>query len=189
VGGHLIGGYEPDEPGVAVMFDECLNTCIFSGNNAVTIALNAGTRFPPSYGGGVAATAAVDWNGQLVQTSGPASPTPPLVITLLVKKDATCFVPTSPPFIEPSACDASRDKTINIAGGGGLALEGVQYAPTDNVEIAGGSLGDGRVGQIISWTLTYSGGTHINQEGPGDSGPGILRIDAACSAPAEPCNP
>ena len=108
---------------------------------------------------------------------------------MLVKKDPNCVVPTSPPFIEPTACDANKNKTLNIAGGGSLALEGVQYAPTDNVEIHGGSTGNGRVGQIISWTLTYTGGTHINQEGPGTTGNGILRIDAACSAPAEPCNP
>jgi len=188
VGGHLVGGYEPSSPGVALMFDECRNACIFSGNNAETIALNAGTRFPPSFGGGTAATAAVDWDSQLVQTSGPSSPTPPLIITLLVIKDPDCYVPTTSPFIEPATCDANQNKTINIAGGGGLALEGVQYAPTDNVEIHGGSSGDGRVGQIISWTLFYSGGTHINQEGPGGEGPGILRIDAACSAPSEPCN-
>jgi hypothetical protein len=110
-----------------------------------------------------------------------------LLITLLVKKDATCFVPTSAPFVEPAGCDANKDKTINIAGGGSLALEGVQYMPTDNVEIHGGSAGYGQVGQIISWTLFYSGGTHINQEGPGGDGPGILRIDEACS-PSAFCN-
>lgn len=193
VGGRLIGGYEFGVPGVALMFDEAgpgnCPSCILSGNSALTIALNAGTRFPPTYAGGTPATAARDWTNQLVQTSGPDGPTPPLLMTLLVKKDPTCFVPTSAPFTEPPACNAPQDKTLNIAGGGSLALEGVQYAPTDNVEIHGGSSGDGRVGQIISWTLFYSGGTHINQLGPGTTGNGILRIDAACSAPAEPCNP
>jgi hypothetical protein len=76
-----------------------------------------------------------------------------------------------------------------MAGGGSLALEGVQYAPTDNVEISGGSTGTGQVGQIISWTLKYSGGTHINQEGPATEGPGTLRLDAACTVPGTPCNP
>jgi hypothetical protein len=111
-------------------------------------------------------------------------------MTLLVNKDSTCFVPTSAPFQEPAGCDpGTHDKTINLAGGGSLALEGVQYAPTDNIEISGGSSGNGQVGQIIAWTLKYSGGTHINQLGPGTQGNGILRIDAACSAPTEPCNP
>lgn len=193
VSGRIIGGYEPGSPGVALMFDEAgpgnCSSCIFSGNNALTIALNAGTRFPPDYAGGSPATAALDWDNQLVETSGPASPTPPLVITLLVQKDPDCYVPTTPPLWEPATCNAGKNKTINIAGGGSLALEGVQYAPTDNVEIHGGSSGDGRVGQIISWTLFYSGGTHINQEGPANVGNGTLRIDAACSAPSEPCNP
>jgi hypothetical protein len=109
-------------------------------------------------------------------------------MTLLVNKDPTCFVPTSPPWQEPSGCDALKDKTINLAGSGGLVLEGVQYMPTDNVEISGNSSSNGRVGQIISWTLKYSGGVRINQEGPANEGVGILRLDAACTAPTTPCN-
>ncbi|MDQ3128721.1 MAG: pilus assembly protein TadG-related protein [Chloroflexota bacterium] len=193
ISSRLIGGYDPGQPGVALMFDEAgpgnCSTCIFSGNNAQTIALNSGTKYPASFGGGTAATAAIDWAGQLVQTSGPDGPTPPILISVLVNKDAGCFVPTSAPFVEPTACDAGKDKTINIAGGGQILLEGVQYAPTDNVEISGGSSSDGRVGQIISWTLKYSGGIRINQQGPATQDNGILRIDSACSAPSEPCNP
>ncbi len=188
VSGRLVGGYEPGAPGVAVMFDECLNTCIFSGNAAKTIALNAGTKFPPGTSG-TAATAAVDWDNKKVETSGPSGPTPPILITLMVNRDPGCTVPTSAPFIEPDACDAGKNKTINIAGGGSLALEGVQYAPTDNAEIHGGSSGDGQVGQIISWTLFYSGGTHINQEGPSSEGQGIIHLDAACSGGTTPCTP
>jgi Flp pilus assembly protein TadG len=189
IGGQIIGGYEPGATGVALMFDECSTTqCDFSGNNAVRIALNAGNRFPPG-AAGTAATAARDWTGQLVQTSGPSSPTPPLPITLLVNRDPACFVPTSAPFIEPAGCDANHNKTIFMAGGGSLALEGVQYLPTDNAQISGGSAGTGHVGQLISWTLFYSGGTHINQEGPAQEGNGILRLDAACTAPTTPCNP
>jgi Putative Flp pilus-assembly TadE/G-like len=193
ISGRLIGGYEPAKPGVALMFDECsTSACIFKGNNAPDLALNAGTRYPPAYGGGTPATAAIDWAGNFVQTSGPDSPNPPLPLTILVKKDPTCFVPTAAPWQEPSGCDALKDKTINIAGGGHLALEGVQYAPTDNVEISGGAGTDGRVGQIISWTLKYSGGVAINQEGPASEGVGILRLDAACTSPATnsiACNP
>ncbi len=198
VSGRLIGGYEPGKPGVALMFDEVgpgnCSSCIFSGNNALTIALNAGTKFP--FGtAGTAATAAIDWSGQPVQTSGAASPSPPLIITILVKPDTNgpggsqaCVVPGSPPYVEPTGCDDNRNQTINIAGGGQLGLEGVQYLPTDNVAIAGSSDGKGSVGQIIAWTLTYSGGTTINQEGADAGGPGILRLDAACTAPATPCN-
>ena len=190
ISGRLLGGYRPaPATGVALMFDECNNQCIFSGNNALTIALNAGTKFPPGTSGS-APKAAIDWNNQPVQTSGPASPTPPLLLTLLVKKDPNCYVPTSPPFQEPSGCDpGTHNKTLNIAGGGSLALEGVQYAPTDNVEIHGGSAGARSVGQIIAYTLFYSGGTSINQEGPPFQGPGTLRFDGACTAPGTPCNP
>jgi len=193
ISGRLVGGYEPDSDGVALMFNEAgpgnCPSCSFSGNNALTIALNAGTRFPPPFGGGLPATAAIDWSGAPVETSGPDGPTPAIIISVLVLKDPDCFVPTSPPFIEPGSCNANKNKTINIAGSGQLVLEGVQYMPTDNVEISGSSGSTGKVGQIISWTLKYSGGILIDQQGPSTEGPGTLRIDAACSAPGEPCNP
>jgi hypothetical protein len=189
VGGRILGGYRPSVAGVAMMFDECLNQCTFNGNSALTIALNSGDKYPPGTAG-AGAIRALDWNNQPVETSGPSSPTPPLPLTILVTKDPTCFVPTSPPFIEPPACDpGTHDKTINLAGGGSLDVEGVQYAPTDNIEIHGGSAGYGHVGQIIAWTVFYSGGTHINQEGPANQEPGTLRLDAACTAPGTPCNP
>jgi hypothetical protein len=169
--------------------------CAFSGNNAQTIALNVGTKFPPGTAG-TSATAAIDWNNQPVQTSGAGSPTPALLMTLLVKKDVLgpggtqgCYVPSPPALlIEPATCDANRNKTINIAGGGSLALEGVQYMPTDNVEISGGSFGAGEVGQIVAWTLKYAGGTSINQHYPGNLAGGVLRLDVACTTASQPCN-
>jgi Flp pilus assembly protein TadG len=189
IGSYLVGGYEAGKPGVAIVFDECANVqCNFNGNNALVIALNVGTAFPPGTTGTYAAPA-IDWAGNQVVTSGPTSPTPPLMMTLLVVKDPSCYVPTSPPWQEPSSCDASKNLTLNMAGGGRLALAGVQYAPTDNVTISGGSAGAGDVGQIIAWTLKYDGGTTINQHYPGATGNGILRIDAACSGPGEPCSP
>jgi len=196
IGGRLIGGYEGGVSGVALMFDECNNQCIFSGNSAKTIALNAGSRLRPPATGGTPATAAIDWNNQLVQTSGPSGPTPPVLMTLLVTKDTNgpggtqaCVVPTSGPFIEPNNCQAGQNTTINIAGGGSLFLQGVQYMPTDNVVMNGGSAGTGIVGQIYSWTLTYTGGTTIDQEGAASEGAGILRLDGACTAPGTPCAP
>lgn len=200
--GRILGGYDPGQPGVALMFDESgpgnCSSCVFDGNNAETIALNAGTKFPPGsrFVGAAGATAAIDWDNQLVETSGPGSPNPPILMTILVKKDTggaggtqACVVPTSAPFLEPTACDDGKNQTISIAGGGQLDVEGVQYAPTDNVTLGGSSDGNGTVGQIIGWTITYTGGTVINQEGPGTQGPGILRLDASCTAPGTPCNP
>ncbi len=198
VSGRLIGGYEAASPGVALMFDETgpgnCSSCIFSGNNALTIALNAGTRFPTT--SGVPASPAIDWSGQLVQTSGPMSPSPAILMTIFVRRDtngpggsSACVVPTSAPFIEPLACDASKNQTVNIAGGGSIVLEGVQYGPTDNMAISGNSSATGRVGQLWAWTLKYSGGIQINQEGSSSVGPGTLRLDAACTAPGTPCVP
>jgi hypothetical protein len=188
VGGSVLGGYAPNEPGVALMFDECNNQCTLNGNNAFVFAINAGTKFPPTFSGGDAADPAIDWDGQPVITSGPESPNPPVLMSILVKKDPDCFVPTSAPFQEPASCNANDNQTTNIAGGGGIVLEGVQYMPTDNVTISGNSTSNGRIGQIVAWTLKYSGGVHINQEGAANEGPGILRLDAACTAPSTPCN-
>jgi hypothetical protein len=185
--GRLLGGYRPGSQGVALMFDECDHQCIFDGTGAQTIALNVGTKFPPGTGG-VSATAAHDWDDKAVQTSGPGSPTPAILMTLLVNKDPTCFVPAFP-LHEPPACNADKNKTLNLSGGGSLDIEGVQYAPTDNMEIHGGSAGVGQAGQIWAWTLFYSGGTQINQQGAGSLGPGVLRLDAACTAPGTVCNP
>jgi Putative Flp pilus-assembly TadE/G-like len=199
VRGRLVGGFAPASAGVALMFDETgpgnCGTCVLDGNNAQTFALNAGTKFPPGTAG-TAATAAIDWSGVPVLTSGALSPNPPILMTLLVRKDTNgaggtqaCIVPTSTPFIEPSACQDTKNQTISIQGTGQLDVEGVQYAPSDNIVLAGSSDGNGTVGQIISWTLTYSGGTTLNQEGTGTQGPGTLRLDAACTAPGTPCNP
>jgi hypothetical protein len=183
--GRLVGGYRPGVPGVALMFNECPNQCVFNGTAAQTIALNVGAKYPPGTGG-VSATAAHDWNDDPVQTNGPT----PILMTLLVKKDIppTCYVPPFPGQ-EPASCDADKNKTLNLSGGGSLDIEGVQYAPTDNIEIHGGSAGVGQAGQLWVWTIFYSGGTQINQEGAGSNGPGALRLDAACTAPGTPCIP
>ena len=179
----LLGGYRPGVPGVALMFDECNSQCVFNGTGAQTIALNVGNKYPPGTGG-VSATAAHDWNDQPVQTNGPT----PILMTLLVNRDPTCFVPPFPGH-EPAACDANHNATLNLAGGGSLDVEGVQYAPTDNIKINGGSSGVGQAGQLWVWTIFYSGGTQINQQGAGNTGAGALRLDAACTAPGTTCTP
>jgi Flp pilus assembly protein TadG len=184
VRGSIIGGYHPNEPGVAVMFDECSTSqCDLDGNSANVFALNAGTRFPATYTAGSPASAAIDWSGARVETTGPTSPTPALPLTLLVQKDPQCTVPTSPPFEESSLCTAQFNTTVKIAGSGSVVLWGVQYMPTDNATITGNSASEGRIGQLWAWTLTYSGNSVINQEGADSGGPGILRLDAACTVP------
>ena len=194
ISGHLVGGYEAASEGVALMFDENKVKGLFDGNSAETIALNAGTRFPTT--SGTPALPAVDWSGQEVKTSGPSSPTPAILITILVKRDidgpggtSACVVPTSPLFIEPNDCEASNNQTVKIGGSAAIVLEGIQYGPTDNMTITGNSSSVGRVGQIWAWTLKYSGGVPINQEGSSSVGPGVVRLDAACTAPGTPCVP
>ena len=198
VGGRLIGGFVASAPGVALMFDESgpgnCSQCVFTGNSALTISLNAGTKFPGG-SSGTAATAAVDSTGVLVNT-GTLGPTPPLIISFLVKKDTGgsggtqgCYVPTSAPFNEPSSCQDSQNAALTIGGGGQLVIEGVTYAPTDNVTLAGGSDNTGTVGQVISWTITYTGSATLKQQGPTTTGPGILHLDAACSGGSSICNP
>jgi hypothetical protein len=200
--GRVIGGYEPLLKGVALMFDESgpgnCSSCVLDGNNALTISLNAGTNFPATYTSGSGATAARDWDNQLVETSGSDAPTPPVPLTILVKRDTDgpggtpgCVVPASGPFVEPTPCNASKNQVVSIFGNGEIILAGVQYGPTDNMAVGGNSTANGRVGQIISWTLSYGGGIAINQQGARNEGNGILRIDAACSAPppTETCTP
>lgn len=197
VNGRLLGGFVGGNQGVALMFDESgpsnCPQCVFNGNSALTIALNAGTKFPPP-SGGVAATAAIDWAGVKVDT-GTLGPTIPLIMTVLVRYDTNdggtqgCFVPTSAPFVERGTCLDSKNQTISVGGGGQLALEGVQYAPSDNATVAGGSGSVATVGQFISWTLVYDGNSTFNQEGPAADAAGIIHLDAACSGGNSPCSP
>jgi hypothetical protein len=61
----------------------------------------------------------------------------------------------------------------------------VTYAPYDNVQIAGQPQHDG-IGQLVSWTFTFNGGTEVTQtyEGPGDGTPYLIEpcvlVGGAC---------
>jgi len=175
IGGTLIGGYEGGQPGVALVFPECgTSACEFNGANAVLIALNFGVR-----SGGSPATAAIGFDNQPVQTStNPAIP-----MTLLVTKDNPnlCY----PAAVDPASCTGSVENghhTLQLPGNSNLFVGGVQYAPTDNVTVHGNNSNtNGQLGQIISWTITYTGGAVMNQVGVAAVGNGILRLDAVCS--------
>lgn len=171
VRGILIGGYTGGQPGVALVFNETVAGRM-DANNALVFALNAGARF--GGGTGLEASHALAANGVPVQTGGELN----LVITLMVTKDPNC-VPVLP---YPTSCDDNGNRALKMAGGGQLYLAGVQYAPTDNVTFSGGSSGQGNAGRIVAWTVTYSGGTKMIQQYPGErEGNGILRLDAACT--------
>ena len=81
------------------------------------------------------------------------------------------------------------NKAIDLSGGSGIYLAGVQFAVSDGISIAGNSSSGGYVGQIIAWTVLYTGGSVITQEGPGGPNIGILRLDAACTVPGVACSP
>lgn len=74
---------------------------------------------------------------------------------------------------------------IHVNSGAGLSWTGVTYAPNDNVQIAGQPQHDG-IGQLISWTFTFNGGTNVTQtfNGPGDGFPYLIEpcvlVGGAC---------
>jgi len=70
--------------------------------------------------------------------------------------------------------DANTD-VIKVQAGSGLAWRGVTYAPHDNVQIAGQPGHDG-IGQFVSWTFKFAGGTNVKQtyDGPDVSLPRLV---------------
>ena len=170
----LVGGYEAGVPGVALVIPQ---TELFKQRNGI-VALNAGTKFGDRTSG-VEALAAIDYSGNPVQTNT----SPPVKMTVMVHKDPACTVTTAYPF----SCDDTHNNTLDMSGNTDLYLAGVQYAPSDHSKLSGGSNGRGFAGQVITWTVTYTGGTSINQEGAGFLDGGLLRIDGACSGPGTPC--
>jgi Putative Flp pilus-assembly TadE/G-like len=178
ISGTLIGGFEGGQPGVALVFPECgTSQCQFNGANAQLIALNFGDKYQkPS--GDLATAALTAWNNDApVQTNtDPAIP-----LTLLVTKDSRCYPADKMPQSCTGPIDASH-QTLVLPGNGNLFLSGIQYAPSDNVAVNGnGSNTNGEIGQIISWTIFYSGGAVLNQVGLTAVENGVLRLDAVCS--------
>lgn len=173
----VIGGYVGNQPGVALVFKECHNKCQMTANSSDLLALNFGSNYLDSAGS--RATAAVDGSAGLVQTSGPE----PTLMSIMVVPDPNCRVVQ--PY--PTTCGDSVNDTLKFPGGGALFVAGVQYAPSDNIKVAGNTLGTGVVGEIIGWTLEYDSGS-LNQESASGEDNGVLRLDRACS-PGEACSP
>ena len=177
---YLIGGWTAGETGVAFVLNECNpgggGGCALRGEASLSTILNAGTQF--NNPAGTPADPAETIDGTPIITTG-ATPSE-IGLTLMVRKSTSpiCDVQEFEP--HPN-CSPPKNSTLKLAGGGSVFLAGVQYAPTDNVSFSGGSSGDGYVGQIISWTVTYSGGSKVRQVYPGAEGNGILRLDEACS--------
>jgi hypothetical protein len=183
----LIGGFDPGEPGVALVLKEAKNPTgdpgqLITNSPSSVLALNFGDRYPCAGGacpGELAKPA--DHNGSPVQTPG----SNPTLLTLMVVPDPACVV-ESPP---PSACNENNNQTLKLTGGGNIFLAGVQYAPTDNATLTGGSGQDSDVGTFWAWTLEFNGGTNFNLRSANPQSSGVLRIDPACSPTVTTCNP
>lgn len=181
--GTLIGGYTADSPGVALVFHEGQDQ--FHGNAGTKVYLNAGAKLDATPG--AQAKAAIDFAGLPVQTNT----TPAVLLTLMVQPDLNCEGPgRTVVFPIPGACAMPEQKrsAVQLTGTASLYLAGVQYGPTDNMSLNASSA-NGYVGQIVAWTVKYSGGTTINQEGLVQPLNGVLRLDKACSGGDTPCTP
>jgi hypothetical protein len=187
VKGKLIAGNVSGQPGVSLLFkkdDGSGHSYVFANASALQVSLNMG-------------------DSSCAQDSCRATPvgvpTFPLLqtqthvpITIVVEKYLGCFDPgtTSPTFPCTDTGNDTKNKLINLSGGGQLDIAGIVYAPTDQVQISGKSGTNSTLGQIVAWTVTYSGGATLNQSFPGLFFSGIVRIDAACTKgqPVTPCN-
>lgn len=180
IGASLIGGYEAGQPGVALVFKSCDTSanCPFAANNSVQVLLNAGEE----YGGTGDPADPAEWAGGDVVTTHED----PILMSLLVEKDPVCIVQAT----EPSNSCSTGNGTIRIPGNGNLFVAGIQYAPTDNVIVRGNGTGTtGVLGQVISWTIEFSGGASLNLEAAIADRGGTLRLDPACSPGVALCNP
>jgi hypothetical protein len=185
----IIGGYQASQPGVALVFLEAKNTSGIPGqfktsSNDSLVALNFGNLYCPT--GGPACPSGAAWADPADGPDGPVqTPAPnPTLLTVMVVPDPTCEV-VSPP---PSACDESRNKTLNLQGGGSIYLAGVQYAPSDNAVLTGSSGQESDVGAFWAWTISFNGGTTFNLTSQIPQRAGVLRIDPACSPSVAVCN-
>ena len=170
--GTLLGGTVAGAPGVVIVLTQDRD---FSENNSV-IRLNRGPA--TCVQDSCRARPAVDAIGPVKTPEG-------LPLSLMVTRDPSCFSGTT-----PVLCSDNLNTTLSLPGNGDLAVTGVIYGPSDQMVIAGdGTAQVGDVGQIISWTIKYTGGAQLNQSYPRSLDDGVLRLDAACTAPGEPCNP
>jgi Flp pilus assembly protein TadG len=179
--GIIIGGYAPNVPGVSLVVPQTQNFTMNGGGggSANVLALNRGSAYDLRVGG-QEATAALSVSGVPAQTNT----TTPMLMSVIVPGDSACTVTVPAP-----SCSA---QTIDWTGSGSAtitAIAGVTYAPSDNIKVAGNSDPKGYIGQLVAWTITYSGGSTLNQHYPGAATNGMVRLDTACSGGTSPCNP
>ncbi len=186
--GILFGGYDPNSPGVALVVPQSQSFISDGGGggSANVLALNRGTKYDLR-AGGVGATAALNWNSSDITWDGSpveTNTTPPMLISVIVPGTPSCTVTVPAP-----SCTSGTIKWTGSGSATVTAVAGVVYAPSDNSQVAGNSDPKGYVGQVVSWTITYSGGSTLNQHFPGPTANGTVRLDQACSGANTPCTP
>lgn len=182
VKGGLIGGYRPNDPGVALVFgpDQPFSNSTDTRFPTDLIALNAGSRNLATGTGGTEAAPArygTLFGGGL--RNKPIENEAGRPLTILVAGSGACTV--------ANHANCSSSKVMKLTGGAAIYLAGVQYAPEDDAQVSGKSGSAGFIGQIWSWTLTYVGNSTIYQGGADAARPGSVRLDAACSSSATRC--
>jgi hypothetical protein len=185
----LIGGYVPSQPGVAIVLLEAKTANGSSPGQMTTatstslLALNFGDGYCPLGG-----CPAGNWASPANGPQGPVKTPDPngVLMSLMVVPNPVCL-----PIVaaETTACKNTENdrKSLTLDGGGNIFLAGVQYAPTDNVKLAGNSGQTAEVGAIWSWTLEFKGGTVYQIRTANPQLLGVLRLDRACS-PGNTCN-
>jgi hypothetical protein len=179
----LLGGYVASQPGVALVLLEAKNQSgtpgqMTTSNSTSLLALNFGDAYLNS--GGSWATPANGPQG-LVSTN-PGG----ILLTLMVEPDRTNCLPITP--TESNACKTTENDrvTLKLTGGGNIFLAGVQYAPTDNVQLKGNSGQASDVGAMWGWTITFNASVFNIRTANADL-VGVLRLDRGCS-PGNACN-
>jgi Putative Flp pilus-assembly TadE/G-like len=188
----LIGGYDPGNPGVALVFKEAKNQSgdpgqFITANSTSLLALNFGDAYCPGSAGSPPCTPTGQWAGPADGPQGPAQ-TPgkkPVLITLMVVPDANCPVGLK----EAATCNQNNNKTLKLDGGGNIFLAGVQYAPTDNAVLTGNSGQKAEIGAFWSYSVAFKGGTQFTMATALPDLTGVLRLDPACSPTVSVCNP
>lgn len=169
IGGTLVGGVTGGSTGVDLVFNEANSTAsgTMNLNNAVNVVLNTNAT----------------------GTSGKVQPVPTyetpegFPLTIEVLRDDSCFVNGSSGGTTPQLCTTTGNQTVNLAGNGILTVGGVIYGPSDNMNIhSSNTVQTGTVGEVVAYTVTYTGQALLTQEYPGGVQNDVLRLDTACTA-------
>lgn len=139
----LDGAMTPFNPSGGVVFN--------TGNAAITGIPSGATKF-----GAWSTKGSTPWSvaaGSPVTTTWTTPSTSDIGIAFYIRRSGSSYT-----------------SVFNMSGTSPLMFQGVLYGPQDNVSISGRGV-QAAVGQIVSWTITYRGGTQITQifDGPADA--------------------